>query len=178
MNDKVKATETQETVESTKIRPDLEKYTKARSASGSITHHNGDAVASALEGLTVDEVASLAVKATGDEELLTRYSHLNIGQQRMNLGNRIRGAIARRNKENEKAVQIAIAEGKDAPELESGEDKLASLAAPFRKKADERAAKAKAEAEAKAEAKAKADAEKAAKAEKADKATAKAEAKS
>lgn len=56
---------------------------------------NGDEVAKALRGMDLDDV----IKAAADvldvvpAELRAKYSHLNNGQIRMNLGNRIRKAV-------------------------------------------------------------------------------------
>lgn len=116
------------------IRPDLEKYTSTVSSSGSKSQHSGDTVASALAGLTVNEVATIAsaMLSTKEtpvtvDELLTRYQKLNIGQQRMNLGNRIRGALNRLEKETEG----------------SGYKALAEVVSPIRKRADTRIAEEK-----------------------------------
>lgn len=84
----------------TVIRPDVEKYQKARAASGSYSQHNGDPVAVALQGANLDEVYSLASEVTGvpESDLHAKYDHLNPGQQRMSLGNRIRGVVNKMNK--------------------------------------------------------------------------------
>jgi hypothetical protein len=66
-------------------------YQKAKNAKGTTTLTNGDAVALALLPLTPDQVEAVAVKlgiAVGG-----LYEHLNLGQKRMNYGNRIRHAI-------------------------------------------------------------------------------------
>lgn len=57
--------------------------------------HNGDEVGRMLEGATLAEVylkASHLLRVT-EAELLVKYGHLNPGQQRMNLGNRMRGYL-------------------------------------------------------------------------------------
>lgn len=61
----------------------------------SLSYDNGDEVAIALRALTLaDTYAACAnVIGTAKGELIARYSHLNNGQQRMNLGNRIRAAF-------------------------------------------------------------------------------------
>ena len=72
-----------------------EGYTKARTASGKPSLHSGDAVATALAGLPLDDTydaADMVLEATL-EELHAKYDHLNVGMQRMALGNRIRGAL-------------------------------------------------------------------------------------
>lgn len=160
-----------------KIRPELEKYTKTKTATGNVSYHSGDFVATTLAGLSLDEVRGLAVKVTGQDELETKYGHLNPGQQRMNLGNRIRGAIAKRNKANDAEIAKALADGKAEPKVVSGEDKFAKLAEPFTKAAEKRMAQAAADKEKADAERAKVAAEKAAAKEKAAAAKAKAEAK-
>lgn len=53
----------------------------------------GDPVAEALRDKTLDEVYMIAAKYLGEseEQLRSKYGHLNNGQQRMNCGNRMRG---------------------------------------------------------------------------------------
>ena len=139
----------------------VDNYVKAKSASGTVSRHSGDLVGSTLTGLTLDETLSIAVDMlqVAESDLRAKYEHLNVGQQRMNLGNRIRGAVNKMNK---------AAEG-------SGDSYLTQIAEPFIVARDERAEAAVAEKAAK-------QAEKAAKAEaaaqaKAEKAAAKAAAK-
>lgn len=66
------------------------------SASGNATMDNGDALAKQLRGLELDEVYSQAAKVLGESvsALRAKYEHLNVGMQRMNLGNRMRAATA------------------------------------------------------------------------------------
>lgn len=176
-------------MEKTVIRANTENYQRAKAASGAMSQHNGDSVAVALAGLPLESVALIAAKMTSDDNIAERYAHLNIGQQRMNLGNRIRGAVSKVNKAKEKAiVELAkfealapeAKEGKTAPVVPelTGEQVFAAVAAPFveaaakeaeaklaeelaAKEAKEAAAKAKAEAK-EAAAKAKAEAKEAA----------------
>jgi hypothetical protein len=93
-------------VEATVVRPDTEKYTKSTSANGSSTLHNGDVVATGLASLTLAETFAVASKLLGSPvaTLELKYAHLNLGMQRMNLGNRIRGAIALISKGNAKDI--------------------------------------------------------------------------
>lgn len=72
-------------------------YTPAVAASGKKSLHNGDEVAQALEYLELGAVYHAASMAliVDEDELRARYQHLNLGQQRMNLGNRIRAAVKR-----------------------------------------------------------------------------------
>jgi hypothetical protein len=85
------------------VSPDTTKYQKTKAASGGASMNNGDAVAQALNGATLDETYRLAAKALGETQkaLKEKYEHLNEGMQRMNLGNRIRGAVAKMEKAEE-----------------------------------------------------------------------------
>lgn len=94
------------TIGSTPVRK-FESYEKTEAASGNASYDTGDKVAKSLRGMTLEEVyteAARAIKESGDKELGTtigdietvlreRYEGLNPGMQRMNLGNRIRGAL-------------------------------------------------------------------------------------
>lgn len=75
---------------------DLSHYQQVKSASGNASLDNGDEVAKSLRELTLDDVYSKASKVLKEpvKVLRERYEHLNPGMQRMNLGNRIRGAQA------------------------------------------------------------------------------------
>lgn len=66
------------------------------SAAGNATMDNGDALARKLRGTDLDEAYAQAAKILGvtQKELRDKYGHLNVGMQRMNLGNRIRAASA------------------------------------------------------------------------------------
>lgn len=77
------------------IRVDKDKYNKSRTASGTKSLNNGDEVAVALEGLTLGETQDVADAFIGDNDFRTRYSKLNPGMQRMNIGNRLRGAVSK-----------------------------------------------------------------------------------
>lgn len=67
-----------------------------KSASGHSTMDNGDEIAKQLRGADLETVYSKAAKILGEsvKELQARYGHLNAGMQRMNLGNRMRAAMA------------------------------------------------------------------------------------
>lgn len=75
--------EVQAEVKKTTIRPDVTKMVKT--AKGSF--HKDDLIGHALNGLTLDQVKVVAVELGLDP---AKYSHLNVGQQRMNLGNGLR----------------------------------------------------------------------------------------
>lgn len=116
-------------------------YQASRAASGAMSRHSGDEVAQALEGLLLSEVMDLATEMC-DEDMHTKYAHLNDGMQRMNAGNRIRGAISKINRANDKAK----AKGEEAGL--SGEAIFAQFAQPYFEARDQRmeeAAKAEAD---------------------------------
>jgi sRNA-binding protein len=77
-------------------RHDLSRYQSAKSASGNASLDCGDSLAVKLRGLSLDDVYKLASKELREPQtaLRAKYAHLNVGMQRMNLGNRIRGAMA------------------------------------------------------------------------------------
>lgn len=68
-----------------------------RTPGGNPTVSCGDALARFLAGKTVEQVAAIAESASGGalkaESLLAAYAHLNPGQRRMNIGNRIRALV-------------------------------------------------------------------------------------
>jgi hypothetical protein len=93
----------------TQIRPDVTKYVAGVSGSGKKTLNNGDMVATALNGLSLDQVVEVAEALIPEaDDLATRYKALNVGQQRMNLGNRIRGVVAKLEKANPGSGEIAL----------------------------------------------------------------------
>lgn len=65
----------------------------ATTASGNPTVDNNDDVAAQLRGMAIEGVYGLAAIELGipQETLREQYAHLNVGMQRMNLGNRVRG---------------------------------------------------------------------------------------
>lgn len=67
-------------------------------ATGNKSLDNGDAVALLLRGADLETVYSIGAKELGVsvEALKAKYQHLNPGQQRMNIGNRVRGALRKR----------------------------------------------------------------------------------
>lgn len=78
------------------IQADLGGYTRGEgvTAGGNQTLDIGDTVANKLRGKDIEACYSIAAKAVGEtvKALKDRYGHLNLGMQRMNLGNRMRGA--------------------------------------------------------------------------------------
>ena len=73
------------------------KYEPSISASGRKSLNTGDDVAHLLAGMEPKAVVAAAERLLGMKvnELWAKYEKLNIGQQRMNAGNRIRGAVKR-----------------------------------------------------------------------------------
>lgn len=75
---------------------DPSRYTKhdVKTASGRNVFDVADKVANRLRGKTLEEAYEVAAKALGEsvKALAAKYGHLNPGQQRMNLGNRMRHA--------------------------------------------------------------------------------------
>jgi len=80
-----------------RITPDLDKYKinrDVRTESGAPSIDIGDKTANLLRGKTLDEVYKVTAKLldASEKSLRDRYTHLNAGQQRMTLGNRLRAA--------------------------------------------------------------------------------------
>lgn len=74
-----------------------QKYEPSICANGRKSLNNGDSLAHLLASLDPATVVALAERVLGlpKDELWAKYQHLNRGQQRMNAGNRIRGAVKR-----------------------------------------------------------------------------------
>lgn len=140
----------EEVVKEVRIKPKLENYTNGVSGSGKRTKNCGDDIATALDGFTLEEVQKVAsqMRDIPVKELAEKYSHLNIGQQRMNLGNLIRGAVAKLDKAHDK--DKAVVPGLKTLKVQC--DVFAGAVA----KRQKAAATAKADREAKAAASAKA----------------------
>lgn len=84
---------------------DLSKYTKVKAAGGGVSYNNGDSTAKKLEGKNLDDVYKIVAKDTkqDEKELRAKYKHLNVGMQRMALGNMHRKG-PRTEKEKKKAA--------------------------------------------------------------------------
>lgn len=75
---------------------DLSDYVAVKSAGGNSSLDNGDTLAKKLRGLDIEGVYKEAARVLGRDEtaaLRKRYSKLNVGMQRMNMGNRMRAAL-------------------------------------------------------------------------------------
>lgn len=80
------------------VAADLSRYhfdKEKRTAGGNVSVDCNDPIAEQLRGLPLDAVYGAAVGHLGvpKPDLIAKYSHLNVGMQRMNLGNRIRAAV-------------------------------------------------------------------------------------
>lgn len=136
----------------------LDKYfvSDVKTPTGRRTIDCADDVATALRGADIDAVYLNAAQTLGTsvDELRTQYGHLNIGMQRMNLGNRIRGAAAAKTKAEAKEaaakVRAEAAEARKVEKAKADEEKAAAAAARKEEAAKAKAAKAE-KATAKAE---------------------------
>lgn len=70
----------------------LDSYTKVKAPGGGVSYHCGDSVAEQLQGKDLDAIYTIAAKKlkVEEKELRSRFKHLNVGMQRMNLGNMLR----------------------------------------------------------------------------------------
>ena len=132
-------TEAQTEVKKTVIRPNTE--TMVKTASGSF--HKDDLIGNALAGLNVGQVKAIASALGLDAD---KYDHLNVGQQRMNLGNGLRRLSA-----NPEAADKIVALAGPMKEANAAEAEAlaAEKAAEKAAKAAEKAAKPKKAAKAK-----------------------------
>lgn len=82
-----------------------ERYVKAKAASGKSSRHSGDPVAVALEGKSLEECFEYVAEAMGEspEDYAARWAHLNMGQQRMCVGNRLRTFLKKQSASEEMA---------------------------------------------------------------------------
>jgi hypothetical protein len=148
------AKQQEEAVKEVRIKPKLENYTNGVSGSGKRTKNCGDDIAQALDGFTLEEVQKVAsqMRDIPVKDLSEKYAHLNIGQQRMNLGNLIRGAVAKLDKAHDKDKAVV-------PGLKTLQVQCGAFAGAVAKR-QKAAATAKADREAKAAENAKAKAAK------------------
>jgi outer membrane biosynthesis protein TonB len=74
---------------------DISNYVKSKTAAGGTSLNNGDSVAEMLQGKDLDQCYDIAAKKLKVEakDLRKQYGHLNLGMQRMNLGNRLRKVL-------------------------------------------------------------------------------------
>lgn len=87
MNDQTAEAVATEAPAKTVIRPDLNRYVRDKSGNGKRTHRTDDFVARTLAGKSVEDVLKGAPLLGIDA---AKWSHLNVGQQRMLVGNALR----------------------------------------------------------------------------------------
>ncbi|REK56653.1 MAG: hypothetical protein DWQ49_09795 [Bacteroidetes bacterium] len=137
------------------VKVNRDRYQTTRTAAGTKSLHSGDETANILDGLTIDELFKIGDKFLEvKDDLRAKYQKLNVGMQRMNMGNRIRAKVRAIDAANAKAVEKAKKDGQPVPQVKSGIDQLIAVSAPFvdaRNKRHEAEEKAKAERKAKAE---------------------------
>lgn len=112
------------------VKADLSHYVVADVAtpSGRKVLDIGDEVATHLRGLPLADVFKEAAAASGRsvKELQDKYSHLNPGMQRMNLGNLIRGGSTKAQRDEERAQRAAEkAKAREAAATEKAKTKAA-----------------------------------------------------
>ena len=75
-----------------RLHPDRSKYTRIRDGLNKVHLDIGDYVANELREMDIAEIYTLVVELgiPNAEDLPSKYSNLNFGMQRMNLGNKIR----------------------------------------------------------------------------------------
>jgi|TARA_R100000789_G_scaffold1692_2_gene5111 hypothetical protein len=71
------------------IKVNKDNYVKTKSASGKASLRRDEPVAEALAGLDIDAIYDVG-KTCLEEDFRGKYVHLNVGMQRMNVGNRLR----------------------------------------------------------------------------------------
>ena len=117
------------------VRINRDRYTATKTASGQKSLNNGDEVAATLDGLNIDELFKIGVTML-EEDFTEKYSKLNVGMQRMNMGNRLR-------------AKVKTIDADEKNEDGTGLKKLQKAASPFVKERDARLATAAKEKEAK-----------------------------
>ena len=123
-------------VKKTTIRPDVTKMVKT--AKGSF--HKDDLIGHALNGLSLDQVKVVATELGLDAN---KYDHLNVGQQRMNLGNSLRRLSANPEAaEKITALTGPMQEANAEAAAKAVAEKAAAKAAKAAEKAEKESAKA------------------------------------
>lgn len=138
---------TEQAVVKTAIRPNIANMVKTKGGS----YHKDDFVGVTLAGLSVAQVLAIG-SARGID--VTKYAHLNPGQQRMTVGNKLRAMTA--------IKEVPEIDGKPDQNICDANEKTAAVRDAIEDMAAEMKEANAAEAQAKADAKAKAAAEKAA----------------
>ena len=138
------------------IRPNTAAMVKTKGGS----FHKNDDLGNALEGLTLDQVKEVASDCGID---FSKYANLNAGQQRMNIGNKLRTAVkkdetgsvidririlADRFRDGNETAKMLVAKAKEDAKAEKAAQKAAAAEAKAAAKAEKAAETEPAEAEA------------------------------
>lgn len=136
MNDQSTTPATEESAK-TRIRPDLNRYIRDKSGNGKRTHRTDDFVARTLAGKTIEQIKEGASKLGVD---CVKWLGLNIGQQRMLIGNKLRHFLDRTKTITE--AQVTEALGEPVPVYDAEAAAAAKAAADAEKAAKKAAAAA------------------------------------
>lgn len=139
MNDQTATVETTE-VHKTVIRPDLNRYVSAKSASGKKTNRIDDFVARTLSGKTLEVVKQGAILFGIN---VAKWEALNAGQQRMLIGNALRSRLTAKKVEDQ-ITESAITDVYGEPEAEGAAAAAHEAAVAARAEKAAKAAEAKA----------------------------------
>lgn len=108
MNDQTNAAPATEATEAkVHIRPDLKRYIRDKSGNGKRTHRTDDFIARTLAGKSIEAIKTGAAALGVD---YAKWEGLNIGQQRMLIGNKLRHFIERTKTLTEEQVTSVFGE--------------------------------------------------------------------
>lgn len=126
----------------TVIRPNLKNYVPAKSSAGKRSHRIDDLTARCLDGKSLEQIKTGADLLGIDHG---KWSHLNNGQQRMLIGNKVRAMLsAKKDPITEDAVIQAFGEPAAPYDAEAAAAKAEKEAAKAAAKAEKEAAAARA----------------------------------
>lgn len=128
MNDQTQATPEAQEQAKVQIRPDLNRYVRDKSGNGKRTHRTDDFIARTLAGKSIEQIKEGAAKL-GVE--YAKWEGLNIGQQRMLIGNKLRHFIERTKTLGE--GQVTEVFGEPCPEYDAEAAAAAKAAAEAEK---------------------------------------------
>jgi hypothetical protein len=104
-----------------RIRPDLKRYVRDKSGNGKRTHRTDDFVARTLAGKSIDQIKEMSSQLGVEHE---KWAGLNIGQQRMLIGNKLRHFLDRTKTLTEEQVTQVF--GEPVPEYSAEAAEAAS----------------------------------------------------
>lgn len=75
-------------------RANVSRYVRCKTVNGNVSLNNGDPTAKKLATVELADIYGIVARELDvpKSSLVERYKHLNLGMQRMNLGNLLRGA--------------------------------------------------------------------------------------